>query len=163
MAVETGGAYDRRAGIAKSEPAGQDCGSANATCRADASERPIDRRHRHFSSGSSSIHRQADRTPDKLRRPSRHRHRKHTAAQRIARIAAAADRHFRRPQGHQPLDLRSTDSARYADRIGRPSLRGRQGCHLSAGRRLVSARRKLRVFTRSGAVRARSPPAGGPG
>ena len=31
------------------------------------------------------------------------------AAQRTSRIAAAADRHRRRAQGHQPLDLRSAD------------------------------------------------------
>ena len=46
-----------------------------------------------------------------LRRPGRHRHREHAAAQRAARIAPAADRHRRRAQGHQPLDLRSADSA----------------------------------------------------
>ena len=34
-------------------------------------------------------------------RSSRHRHRKHAAAQRAARIATAADRHRRRAQGHQ--------------------------------------------------------------
>ena len=42
-----------------------------------------------------------------LRRPGRHRHREYAAAQRAARIASAADRHRRRAQGHQPLDLRS--------------------------------------------------------
>ena len=36
-----------------------------------------------------------------------------------ARIAAAADRHRRRAQGHQPLDLRSADGARYAGRSRR--------------------------------------------
>ena len=45
--------------------------------------------------------------------PSRHRHREHAAAQRAARIAAAADRHRRRAQSHQPLDLRSADGAQY--------------------------------------------------
>ena len=53
----------------------------------------------------------------KLRRPGRHRHREHAAAQRAARIAAAADRDCRRAQGHQPLDLRSADRARHADRV----------------------------------------------
>jgi two-component system, NtrC family, sensor kinase len=36
-----------------------------------------------------------------------HRHREYAPAQRAARIAAAADRHCRRAQGHQPLDVRS--------------------------------------------------------
>ena len=37
-----------------------------------------------------------------LRRPGRHRHREHAAAQRAARIAAAADRDLRGAAGHQP-------------------------------------------------------------
>ena len=45
----------------------------------------------------------------------------------LRRIVAAADRHCRGAQGHQPLDVRSADSARYADRIGRASVRGRHG------------------------------------
>ncbi len=53
---------------------------------------------------------------DELRRPGRHRHREHSAAQRAARIAAAADRHRRRAQGDQPLDLRSASRARHAGR-----------------------------------------------
>ena len=40
-----------------------------------------------------------------LRRASRHRDREHAAAQRAARIAAAADRDRRRAQGHQPIDV----------------------------------------------------------
>ena len=59
----------------------------------------------------------------------RHRHRERAPAQRAARIAAAADRHRRRAQGHQPLDLRSADCARYAGRIGRATLRGGHGCN----------------------------------
>ena len=43
----------------------------------------------------------------------------------ICRIAAAADRHRRRAQGHQPLDVRSADGARYAGRIGGAALRSR--------------------------------------
>ena len=42
-----------------------------------------------------------------FRRPGRDRHREHAPAQRAAGIAAAADRHRRCAQGHQPLDLRS--------------------------------------------------------
>ena len=62
-----------------------------------------------------------------LRRAGRHRHREHPPAQRAARIAAAADRHRRRAQGDQPLDLRSAGRARYAGRVGGAAVRGRHG------------------------------------
>ena len=64
--------------------------------------------------------------------PGRHRHREHPPAQRAARIAAAADRHRRRAQGHQPLDLRSAGGARHAGRIGGPPVRCRYGGHIAA-------------------------------
>ena len=54
------------------------------------------RRNRHLPRGGSPVHRQADRAGDELRQPGRHRHREHSAAQRAARIVAAADRHCRR-------------------------------------------------------------------
>src|SRR6266576_5410463 len=41
-------------------------------------------------------------------------------------MAAAADRHRRRAQGHQPFDIRPADRARHADRIGSPAVRGGQ-------------------------------------
>ena len=69
-----------------------------------------------------------------FRRPGRHRHREHPPAQRAARIAAAADRHRRRAQGDQPLDLRSADRARHAGRIGGAAVRGGYGGHLAAQR-----------------------------
>jgi GAF domain-containing protein len=47
-----------------------------------------------------AVHRQADRAAAALRQPGRHRHREYAAAQRAARIAAAADRHRRRAQSH---------------------------------------------------------------
>ena len=56
-------------------------------------------------------------------RAGRHRHREHPAAQRAARIAAAADRDLGCTQGHQPLDLRPAGRARYACRIRGPRLR----------------------------------------
>ena len=40
---------------------------------------------RHLSSGGAAVHRQADRAGPELRRPGRHRHREHAAAQRAAR------------------------------------------------------------------------------
>ena len=42
------------------------------------------RRHCYLSPGGSAIHRQADRAGAELRRPGRHRHREHAAAQRAA-------------------------------------------------------------------------------
>ena len=88
------------------------------------SRREADRRHRDLPPRGAAVHRQADRTGHELRRPGRHRHREHATAQRTARIPAAADRHRRRAQGDQPLDLRSADGARHAGRIGRPAVRG---------------------------------------
>ena len=44
----------------------------------------------------------------------------------------AADRHRRRAQGHQPLDLRSADRARHAGRIGGTAVRSRACQHLAA-------------------------------
>ena len=51
-----------------------------------------------------------------------HRHREHPPAQRVARIAAAADRHRRRAQGHQPIDVRPQVGAANTGRIRRPPL-----------------------------------------
>ena len=56
--------------------------------------------------------------------------------------AAAADRHRRRAQSHQPLDLRSPAGARHAGRIGRPLLRGRHGSYRAAEGRCVLLRRR---------------------
>ena len=66
----------------------------------------------------------------------------------LARIAAAADRHRRRAQGHQPLDLRPADGARYAGRIGGAAVRGRHG-HRSSGQ-------QGRMFYRCGDLRLRA-------
>ena len=61
---------------------------------------------------------------------------------RSERIAAAADRHRRRAQGHQPLGVRSADGARHAGRVGGAALRGRHGGHHTAeGRRSTVSRR----------------------
>ena len=40
------------------------------------------------------------------------------------RIAPAADRHRRRAQGHQPVDLRLADRTRHAGRVGGAAVRG---------------------------------------
>ena len=44
----------------------------------------------------------------------------------------AADRHRRRAQGHQPLDIRSADGARYVGGVGDPPLRRERFFHLFA-------------------------------
>ena len=67
----------------------------------------------------------------------------------LRRIAAAADRHRRRAQGDQPLDLRSADRARHAGRVGGPAVRGRHGSHSRASRFNVPARRELRLSART--------------
>jgi len=71
------------------------------------------------------LYRQADRAGFKLRRPSRHRHREYPPAERTARIAATADCHSRRAQGHRPLHVRSAGRAPHPCRIGCPGLRRR--------------------------------------
>src|SRR5262249_33379997 len=84
--------------------------------------RSVGRRYRHLPTGSQAIHRQADCPGRKLRGASRHCHREHAPAQRAARILAAADRHRRGAQGHQPLDLRPAGSVEHVGRISRPTL-----------------------------------------
>ena len=54
------------------------------------------------------------------------------ANRRAERSTEAADRHRRRSQGDQPLDLRSTDRPRYARAFGGPALRRRYGCDSSS-------------------------------
>ena len=59
---------------------------------------------------------------------------------------AAADRHRRRAQGHQPLDLRPADGARYAGRIGGAAVRGGDGSHYPPARaRTYQLGRDLRL------------------
>ena len=80
----------------------------------------------------------------------------------LREVAPAANRHRRCAEGHQPLDIRLAGSARHADRIGRPTLHGRQGRRFSTGEGLVLAWCKLWLFARSGAARIRTSPAAGP-
>ena len=72
----------------------------------------------------------------------------------LREVAAAADRHRRRAQGHQPLDVRSADRARHAGRVGGAAVRGRHraiifrrdGDDLSRGRRATAFRRANRSY-----------------
>ena len=64
----------------------------------------------------------------------------------LARIAAAADRHGRRAQGHQPLDLRSTGGARHTGAIDGASLRRGHGCDRATEGRNLQLRSELRVL-----------------
>ena len=57
----------------------------------------------------------------------RHRYRECPTAQRAARILAAADRHRRRAQGDQPVDVRSQERPQHAGRVRRTPVRGRYG------------------------------------
>ena len=70
------------------------------------------------------IYRQADRAGQEFRRPGRHRHRECAPAQRTSAIAATADCHRRRAEGHQPLGVRSRCSAQHARRISGAAVRG---------------------------------------
>ena len=81
--------------------------------RPDAQGERADWRDRHLPPGGAAVHRQADRagrrtSPPRPSSPSRTRacSRSCASAPTTSRIAAAADRHRRRAQGHQPLDLR---------------------------------------------------------
>ncbi len=80
----------------------------------------LDRRNHHLPPGGPAIHRQADRAAAELRRAGRHRHREHAAAQRIARVAGAADGDVGGAASHQ--------SARRASwsRCSRPCWRTRR-------------------------------------
>ena len=100
--------------------------------RADAARRTSWSGHCHLAPGGAAVHGQADRAGQELRRtrlssPSR----TPACSTSCAKSAAAADRHRRRAQGHQPLDFRSADGARHADRIGRAAVRGGHREHLS--------------------------------
>ena len=75
--------------------------------------------------GARAAHGQAARGAADVREPGRHRHREHAAAQRAARIAAAADRDRRRAQGDHPLGLRPASGARYPGRVGCQAVRSR--------------------------------------
>ena len=99
-------------------------------CRPDAEGRRSHRCNPHLSPAGAAFYGQADRAARELRGPGRDRHREHAAAQRAARIAAAADRHRRRAEDHQSLDVRFAEGARYFDRV----------------RQLTSARRTIRLF-----------------
>ena len=76
-------------------------------------------RYRHLPPRGPPVHRQADRAGQNFANQAVIAIENTRLAQRAARVAAAADRHRRRAQGHQPLDLRSAGSARNACRIGR--------------------------------------------
>ena len=77
------------------------------------------------------LRRQAGRTAEDLRRPSRDRHRECPAVRGgpgahrgTDRVAAAADGDRRRAQGHQPLDLRSPGGARHTGGVCGATMRG---------------------------------------
>ena len=80
-----------------------------------------------ITAGGPAVHREADRTssppsPPRPSSPSRT-----PGCSTSCAMLAAADRHRRCAQGHQPLDLRSADGATDTWSIGRPALRGGHG------------------------------------
>jgi GAF domain-containing protein len=64
----------------------------------------------------------------------------------LRQFAAAADRHRRRAQGYQPLDLRSAGGARNISPVGGAPLRGGHGYHRSTEGRNFLRRSDLRVL-----------------
>ena len=66
--------------------------------------------------------------------------------QRFERIPAAADRRRRRPQDHQPLDLRSAAGAGYVGQHRGAVMRCRDGLHSPPRRRRLSGRRCGRLL-----------------
>ncbi len=123
--------------------AAEDWRRSHHSRRAAASRRNADRRHRICRA------RRCGRSPTSrsswsdLRRPGGDRDRERAAVRRGAgahrdlRIAAAADRHRRCAEGHQPLDVRSADRARNARRIGGAAVRREQALIIPARRRSV--------------------------
>ena len=94
-----------------------------------------DWRDRSAAHDGSTVHRQADCSghdvsPTRPSSLSRIRACSTSCARTPCRIAAAADRHRRRAQGHQPLDLRSAGGAAHARRIGGAAVRGRYAAHI---------------------------------
>ena len=69
------------------------------------------------------------------------------AHRRPSGIAGIPDRHQRRAEGHQPLDLRSATGARYAGRDRRTALQCRDGSDRAPRGRSVEISGELRVST----------------
>ena len=61
----------------------------------------------------------------------------------LREVAATADRHCRRAQGHQPFDLRSAGGARHTGGVGSPALRGGQSKSLATERRCLQNRCRI--------------------
>ena len=81
----------------------------------------------------------------------------------LREFAAAADRHGRRAQGHQSLDLRSAGGVGHAGEISRTAMRGGDGDDQSSERRGPAPGRRLRLFDRTQGVYGPAPCATGPG
>ena len=103
----------------------------------------------HLSPGGAAVHRQADRTGQELRRPGRHRHREHAAAQRAARIACSS--RPPPPTCSRSSAARRSICRRCSTRWSRSAAQlceADSGIHLSAKGEHYHVRRKLRVHTR---------------
>ena len=113
--------------------------------------------YHHLQTRDQTFYRETDRPYRDLRRPGRHRCREHAAAQRTARIPAAANRHRRRAQSHQPFDIRFAGGARHTGPVGGAPLRGGHGCHRSTEGRNFLQRSELWILPGIRRVPRKSP------
>src|SRR5262249_4025365 len=118
---------ERRCGISREQRKRTALGLPRATLRPFDARRCRDWDRRTPPQRGAALYGTTGRPAPDLCRSGRDRHREYAAAQRTPRIAAAAEGHRRRTQGHQPLEFRSPSGARYADRVGGTILRGANG------------------------------------
>ncbi len=117
--------------------ASNSCGAAHGSRRAAHSHRRSDRRLRPGPPAGGALHSEANRACHYVCGPGCHRHQQCWSVQRDTGSAATADRHRRRPEGHQPLGVRSAGGAGHARPLGEAIVRCEQRRHLPAGGRGV--------------------------